>query len=84
MAKIADGLGVSVEEAALGVIRMANAKMVNALRLVSVRRGHDPRDFELVAFGGGGSMHAAALAAGAAGRAVIIPPAPGTSRPGGC
>ena len=62
MQPIADALGVSVEEAALGVIRLANANMINALKLVSVRRGYDPRDFALIAFGGGGAMHAAALA----------------------
>ena len=59
----ASALGVTVEEAARGVIRIANANMVNALKLVSVERGYDPRDFALVAFGGGGGMHAAALAA---------------------
>ena len=55
-------LNVSLEEAARGVIRIANANMVNALRLVSVNKGFDPRDFALIAFGGGGAMHAAALA----------------------
>lgn len=49
-------------EIARGVIRIANNNMVNALKLVSVNRGYDPRDFTLVAFGGGGSMHASALA----------------------
>src|SRR5262249_11986696 len=63
-------------DAALGVIRMANANMVNAIKLVSVRRGHDPRDFDMVAFGGGGSMHAAALAAQMKIARVIVPPAP--------
>jgi N-methylhydantoinase A len=77
MERIAQPLGVSVEEAALGVIRVANANMVNAIKLVSVRRGHDPRDFDLVAFGGGGSMHAAALAAELRIGRVVIPPAPG-------
>ncbi|MCZ4495134.1 MAG: hypothetical protein JWP53_4065 [Conexibacter sp.] len=77
MSTIADPLGVSIDEAALGVIRVANASMVNAIKLVSVRRGHDPRDFDLVAFGGGGSMHAAALAAELRIERVIIPPAPG-------
>src|SRR5207247_2399285 len=55
-------LDVSVEDAALGVIRIANANMIHLLKLVSVRRGRDPRDFAIVAFGGGGSMHATALA----------------------
>ena len=53
-APLADRLGVSIEESARGVIRIANANMVNALKLVSLNRGFDPRDFTLVAFGGGG------------------------------
>jgi N-methylhydantoinase A len=77
MSRIAEPLGVDVDEAALGVIRVANANMVNAIKLVSVRRGHDPRDFDLVAFGGGGSMHAAALASELRIARVIIPRAPG-------
>lgn len=73
---IAEPLGVDVEEAALGIVRMANANMVNAIKLISVRRGYDPRDFDMVAFGGGGSMHAAALAAQMQIKRVIVPPAP--------
>jgi N-methylhydantoinase A len=75
---IADHYGVSIEEAALGAIRLADANMVNAIKLVSVRRGYDPRDFSLVAFGGGGSMHAAALARELQISNVIIPVTPGT------
>lgn len=52
----------STAEVARGIVRIANAKMANALKLVSVNRGFDPRDFTLVAFGGGGGMHACALA----------------------
>ena len=74
---IADALGVSVEQAAIGVIRVANANMINALKLVSVRRGYDPREFALIAFGGGGSMHAVALASELRIGKVIIPVAPG-------
>ncbi|GIW03847.1 MAG: hypothetical protein KatS3mg059_0467 [Thermomicrobiales bacterium] len=77
MQKISDALGVSVEDAALGVIRIANANMINALKLVSVRRGYDPRDYTLVAFGGGGAMHAAALAKELHIKRVLIPQAPG-------
>jgi N-methylhydantoinase A len=77
MQKIADALGVSVGDAALGVIRIANANMINALKLVSVRRGYDPRDHTLVAFGGGGAMHAAALAQELHVGRVLIPQAPG-------
>jgi N-methylhydantoinase A len=74
---IAETLDVSVEEAALGVIRIANANMIHLLKLVSVRRGRDPRDFAIVAFGGGGSMHATALARELQVPRVIVPPAPG-------
>ena len=77
MGKVAGPLGVDVDQAALGVIRVVNANMVNALKLVSVRRGYDPRDFALIAFGGGGGMHAAALAAELHIGKVLIPPAPG-------
>ena len=54
---VAEKLGVDADEAARGIIRIANNNMVNALKLVSLNRGHDPRDFTLVAFGGGGGMH---------------------------
>ncbi len=59
---LAEALGVTIEEAARGVVRIANANMTNALRLVSTNKGYDPRDFALMAFGGGGAMHAVALA----------------------
>ena len=70
-------LGLTAREAASGVVRLANAKMISALRLVSVRRGYDPRDFVLVACGGGGAMHAAALGAELRVKKVVIPPFPG-------
>jgi N-methylhydantoinase A len=76
-APIAETLGVGVEDAALGVIRIANANMIHLLKLVSVRRGRDPRDFAIVAFGGGGSMHACALARELKVPRVIVPPSPG-------
>jgi N-methylhydantoinase A len=68
---------VSVEDAALGVIRIANANMIHLLKLVSVRRGRDPRDFVIVAFGGAGSMHATALARELQVPRVIVPLNPG-------
>jgi N-methylhydantoinase A len=74
---IAVALDVSVDDAALGVIRIANANMIHLLKLVSVRRGRDPRDFAIVAFGGGGSMHACALARELQVPRVIVPPSPG-------
>jgi N-methylhydantoinase A len=70
---VADALGVEPVEAARGIVRVANNNMVNALKLVSVNRGHDPRDFSLVAFGGGGGMHAVALAAELGIRKVVVP-----------
>jgi N-methylhydantoinase A len=68
---------VTREQAALGVIRVANANMERALRLVSVERGHDPRRFTLVSFGGAGGLHAAALADALRIPRVIIPNYPG-------
>ena len=66
-------LGVDAREAARGIVRIANNNMVNALKLVSVNRGFDPRDFTLVAFGGGGAMHAVALAQELGVTKVVVP-----------
>lgn len=76
MQPIADAFDLNVEEAAMGVIRIADANMINALKLVSVRRGYDPRDFVLVAFGGGGAMHAGALMRELRVKKVIVPTEP--------
>jgi N-methylhydantoinase A len=73
LGRIADRLGVDRIEAARGIVRIANSNMINALKLVSLNRGYDPRDFTLVAFGGGGGMHAVALAAELGIRNVVIP-----------
>ncbi|MBT6910404.1 MAG: hydantoinase/oxoprolinase family protein, partial [Rhodospirillaceae bacterium] len=70
-------LGISTDEAAAGVLNVVNASMAEALRIVSVERGHDAREFSLVAFGGAGPMHATELAAELGIREVIIPPIPG-------
>ena len=67
----------SVEHLAEGVVRVANARMESALRRVSVERGHDPRGFTLLAFGGAGPLHACALAQSLFIRRVLIPAAPG-------
>jgi N-methylhydantoinase A len=75
----AEPLGLSVEEAAHGIVEIANTAMVNALRLVSVQRGHDPRDFMLVGFGGAGPAHAVRLAEQAGIPRVLIPQGPGTA-----
>ena len=66
-------------EAAHGIVEIANAAMVNALRLVSVQRGYDPRDFVLTAFGGAGPVHANRLAEEIDAPTTIIPMSPGTT-----
>jgi N-methylhydantoinase A len=75
--QIAGPLGLSLLEAADGIHRIANAHTLRALRAVSVERGYDPRDFTLVAFGGSGPVHAAALARELGCRRVVVPPLPG-------
>ena len=77
MESIATRLGTTVDAAANAVIRIAEANMLNALKLVTIQRGHDPRDLTLVASGGGGPMHAAQLARELGVRRVVIPPYPG-------
>ncbi|WP_348265377.1 hydantoinase/oxoprolinase family protein [Telmatobacter sp. DSM 110680] len=67
----------SLEHLAEGILRVANARMESALRRVSVERGHDPRAFTLLAFGGAGPLHACALASALGIRRVLIPAAPG-------
>jgi N-methylhydantoinase A len=74
---VADELGLGVREAAQGVLDVANANMERALRIVSVERGHDPREFALVAFGGAGPLHAASLAESLDVPEVVIPPTAG-------
>ena len=76
--KIADAMGLdSVEAAAEGIIKIVNENMAGALRVVSVQRGHDPRDFALVAYGGAGPLHANAMAELMGSFPVVVPPAPG-------
>ena len=70
-------LGTDVRATARGVLRYAVAQMAHALRLVTVRRGHDPRDFAFVAFGGAGPLHAALLARELGIERAVIPLAPG-------
>ncbi|MDE2699792.1 MAG: hydantoinase/oxoprolinase family protein, partial [Gemmatimonadota bacterium] len=77
--KCADSLGLDLVEAAHGIVEIANAAMVNALRLVSVQRGYDPREFVLVAFGGAGPVHACRLAAEMEIPTTLIPMSPGTT-----
>ena len=73
MQKVAAPLGLSIEEAALGVIRIANEHMVRALRAISVQRGHDPEDFVLTCFGGAGGLHVCALADALRMKQAIVP-----------
>jgi N-methylhydantoinase A len=71
--KIADPLGLALEEAASGITRLADISMINAIRNVSIERGHDPRDFSLLCYGGGGGLFAASLAEELQIGRVIIP-----------
>ena len=75
--KVATALGLSLEEAALGIYNIVNENMVGALRLVSVEQGYDPRDYALIAFGGAGPLHANALSRLLGSWPAIIPPGPG-------
>jgi N-methylhydantoinase A len=75
--QIAAALDTPLEQAARSIIDIVNDRMLGGLRLVSVQRGHDPREFTLVAFGGAGPMHANALMELLASRVCVVPPAPG-------
>lgn len=74
---IADALGLSVLDAAAGIVAIVNETMFGALRLVSVQQGYDPRDFALMAFGGAGPLHGNAMGILMGSWPVIIPPSPG-------
>jgi N-methylhydantoinase A len=74
---LGEGLGLDAEETALGIVRVANAEMVRALRVISVERGLDPREFALLAFGGAGGMHACSLAEELGMETVLVPRAGG-------
>ncbi|MCP5154246.1 MAG: hydantoinase/oxoprolinase family protein [Ectothiorhodospiraceae bacterium] len=77
IAPLAARLGFSVQRTALGILDIVAANMVRAIRGVSVERGHDPRDFALMAFGGAGALHASMVAHELGIRTVVVPPAPG-------
>ena len=77
--RIAEPLELELEEAAEGVLKIANANMIKAIRLVTVERGFDPREFSLVAYGGAGPLHAVDLARELQMPEVIIPPFPGVT-----
>jgi N-methylhydantoinase A/oxoprolinase/acetone carboxylase beta subunit len=75
--KIAGPMGLNPEAAAAGIHRIANARIVDGIRLVSLNRGHDPRDFALVPLGGAGGLHATALAEELGIRRILVPQSPG-------
>ena len=77
-------LGLEVDAAAAAILTIANDKMAGAIRMVSLSRGHDPRDFALFAFGGAGPLHACALARELAIPKVLIPARPGLTNALGC
>ncbi len=77
-------LGLDAEQSAAAVLRIANDRMAGALRLASLARGHDPRDFALFAFGGAGPLHASALAKELAIPRVLVPARPGITNALGC
>lgn len=81
---IAEPLGMELHHAADAIIRVANANMADAVRLISITRGYDPRDFALVAFGGAGALHGAEIARDLSIPAVIVPPNPGVTSAMGC
>ncbi len=82
--RVADPLGLELSAAAQAVIQVANANMADALRLISIRRGYDPREFALVVFGGAGPLHGAALARELSIPTVLVPPNPGITSALGC
>jgi N-methylhydantoinase A len=75
--KVGQRLGLGVEKTAQGIIEVVNSSMVKAIRVVTVEKGHDPRELSLVAYGGAGSVHACELAEEMNIRQVIVPPYPG-------
>lgn len=81
---VGEPLGLGPHEAAEAIIRVADARMAGAIRLVSIERGHDPGKFALVPFGGGGALHAGALIADIGLKAALVPRFPGVTSAMGC
>lgn len=75
--KIADPMGISVDEAAQGIIKVVNSNMARGIRVITVEKGQNPSDFALVAYGGAGPLHAVSLGQEMGIKNVIIPPTPG-------
>jgi len=82
--KVGGGISMDAEQAAAAILRIANDRMAGAIRMVSLARGHDPRDFALFAFGGAGPLHAVALAKELAIPTVLVPARPGITNAIGC
>jgi N-methylhydantoinase A len=82
--KVGKRVGLDADAAAAAILRIANDRMAGAIRLVSLSRGHDPRDFALFAFGGAGPLHATALARELAIPTVLVPARPGITNALGC
>jgi N-methylhydantoinase A len=82
--KVGMPLGLDADAAAAAILRIANDRMAGAMRLVSLSRGHDPRDFALFAFGGAGPLHATALARELGIPTVLVPARPGITNALGC
>jgi len=82
--RIAQPLGLSLEDTAGAIVKVANANMADAVRLVSIRRGLDPREFALVAFGGAGALHGAEVARELSIPTVLVPANPGVTSALGC
>jgi N-methylhydantoinase A len=80
---LADELGLGLEEAAEGILTIANSNMARAIRSRTIEKGHDPREFALVAFGGAGPLHAAEVADSLEIPEVLVPPYPGITSAGG-
>lgn len=81
---VAKPFGLGLHEAADAIVKVANANMSDAVRLISISRGYDPRDFALVAFGGAGALHGVDVARELAIPVVIVPPNPGVTSALGC
>jgi N-methylhydantoinase A len=84
VAAIGHRVGLDTLDAAKAIIQVANANMADAVRLISIRRGYDPREFALVVFGGAGALHGAELARELSIPTVLVPPNPGITSALGC
>ncbi len=82
--RLGDQIGLGVEAAAEAILAVVNQRMAGRMRLLSIERGHDPRDFALVIFGGAGPLHGAALMRDVGIRTMLVPPSPGVLCAMGC